>query len=221
MRLLDLFCGAGGAAVGYQRAGFDEIVGVDIEPQKNYPFEFVQADAMTYSLDGFDAIHASPPCQAYSHAAARWRVIGDSSYPALLEATRQRLAACGTPYIIENVVAAPMPGSVTLCGLMFGLRVLRHRQFWSSEPLSAPAHQPHEQPIWGDHYRIEGQRVRRSVYVTVAGHGGNSSTYRLKDWSEAMGIDWMTRAELIESIPPAYTEHLGRLLLQPLTARML
>ena len=91
MRLLDLFCGAGGAAMGYHRAGFDEIVGVDIKPQPRYPFEFVQADAMTYPLDGFDAIHASPPCQAYSVGSARWRASGEREYPDLLAATRDRL----------------------------------------------------------------------------------------------------------------------------------
>ena len=217
MRLLDLFCGAGGAAVGYHRAGFDEIVGVDIEPQPNYPFEFVQADAMTYPLDGFDLIHASPPCQAFSWSASRWK----REHPELVASTRDRLLASSTPYIIENVIGAPLLGPTMLCGLMFNLNVLRHRLFESSEVLLPPGHQSHAPPIWRDDLNDGSHRVRRSAYVTVAGQGGQSASYKFADWKEAMGIDWMTKKELTQAIPPAYTEYLGAQILSPLTARML
>ena len=113
MRLLDLFCGAGGAAMGYHRAGF-EVVGIDIAPQPNYPFEFVQADAMEFPLDGFDAIHASPPCQAYT-------ALATGKHPRLIEPMRERLASSGVPWVIENVVGAPLRQPVLLCGSMFGL----------------------------------------------------------------------------------------------------
>jgi DNA (cytosine-5)-methyltransferase 1 len=101
-RLLDLFCGAGGCSVGYHRAGF-EVVGVDINPQPNYPYEFHQADAMTYPLDGFDAIHASPPCQAHSAMSVMWNA---REHPDLVAATRARLVATGLPYVIENVASS-------------------------------------------------------------------------------------------------------------------
>jgi DNA (cytosine-5)-methyltransferase 1 len=125
-RLLDLFCGAGGAAVGYHRAGFD-IVGVDIHPQPRYPYEFHQADAMTWPLDGYDAIHASPPCQLYSIST----VMHDrSQYPDLLDATRTRLMATGAVYVIENVPGAPLRNWVQVCGSGLGMvRIRRHRRF--------------------------------------------------------------------------------------------
>src|SRR5688500_4187308 len=117
MRLLDLFCGAGGCSEGYHRAGF-EVVGVDLKAQKNYPFEFIQADALDYPLDGFDVIHASPPCQAYS---VLRRANPDAEYADLIEPTRAKLQASGLPWIIENVPGAPLAQSITLCGSMFGL----------------------------------------------------------------------------------------------------
>src|SRR5574337_20985 len=124
-RLLDLFCCAGGCAMGYHRAGFD-VVGVDINPQQRYPFEFHQADAMTFDLSGFDAIHASPPCQAYTVLGGREDL---SHYPDLVDAVRERLQASGKPWIIENVPGAPLRDPITLCGAMFGLRRYRHRLF--------------------------------------------------------------------------------------------
>ena len=129
MRLLDLFCGAGGASKGYADAGFDDIVGVDNKPQPHYPFEFVLADAMTYPLEGFDAIHASPPCQGYSIMRnLPW--LRDKVYPLLIEPTLERLAAAGVPYVIENVMGARyvLDGN-WLCGGMFGLPFYRHRVF--------------------------------------------------------------------------------------------
>ena len=208
-RLLDLFCGAGGAAMGYHRAGFDEIVGVDIKPQPHYPFEFVQADAMTFDLSGFDAIHASPPCQAYiqrnKNLATKW--------PKLIEPVRQRLAETGLPYVIENVPGAPLDASLTLCGTMFGLLVLRHRIFETNwRPTECAPHCNH----WGT--------VAAGDFAAVYAFGGKGHRGRDADgnkirgaksaagpdWSEAMGIDWMTKRELAEAIPPAYTEFIGR-----------
>jgi DNA (cytosine-5)-methyltransferase 1 len=190
-RLLDLFCGAGGAAMGYARAGF-EVVGVDIVPQPRYPFPFMQADAMTFSFQGFDAVHASPPCQAYSRC-QRFLKRRDA-YPDLLPRVRERLSSCGVPWILENVVGAPMPAALVLCGTMFGLNVLRHRLFESSHVLFAPsgcAHRGVTQEYGG-------------TYVCVAGN-----MFRLEDARHAMGIEWMTSKELSQAIPPAYTSWLG------------
>src|ERR1700737_2665900 len=132
-RLLDLFCGAGGAAAGYAMVGF-EVRGVDIQPQPRYPYRFVQADALDYPLDDFDVVHASPPCQLYSVTHALWR----RDYPDLLSVMRTWLWASGKPFVLENVVGAPLPGSLLLCGTMFGLGVLRHRLFESNVLLFAP-----------------------------------------------------------------------------------
>lgn len=197
MRLLDLFCGAGGAAVGYSRAGFD-VVGVDCQPQPRYPFEFHQADAMTYPLDGFDVIHASPPCQRYTWAAARWRN-ETNDYPDLLGATRARLR--GRRFVIENVIGAGviLPLAFTLCGSMFGLGVKRHRLFECSDLIWVPDHPPCT--------IATAEWTRR---CTVAGHGGDGPHYSFDVWQQSMGIDWMTRAELTQAIPPAYTEYIGR-----------
>lgn len=198
-RLLDLFCGAGGAAVGYHRAGF-EVIGVDIAKQPRYPFRFVQSDALEYFAGhwaDFDAVHASPPCQKYSWSARRW---SDVERPDLLEPTRQLLSGVGMPWVIENVIGAPMKYSAVLCGTMFGLRVLRHRMFESNVFIWEPIHPRHRGTIGG------GQ------YVTVAGHGGNNAKGHggRKAKQEAMGIDWMNDHELNEAIPPAYTEYIGR-----------
>lgn len=131
-KLLDLCCKAGGAAVGYYRAGFDEIVGVDIEPQPRYPFEFVQDDAFGFLVKHgreFDVIHASPPCKAFS--AARRRNHHASKHPDLLTPMLDLLHSVGRPYVVENVYGSPLPRpSIMLCGLMFGLKVLRHRFFF-------------------------------------------------------------------------------------------
>lgn len=214
LRLLDLFCGAGGAAMGYHRAGFDEIIGVDIKPQPRYPFEFVQADAMTFPLDGFDAIHASPPCQDY--AVTRSIPGRDSTlYPRLIEPVRSALRATGRPYIIENPPPAPLIDPLLLCGTMFGLRTRRHRLFETEPPIYfRPASCNHSGRV-----KIAGKGKRLAYYitdaaesmVTVAGH-----LFSLKAGSDAMGIHWMQRDELAEAIPPAYTEYVGRALIQHL-----
>jgi DNA (cytosine-5)-methyltransferase 1 len=205
-RLLDLFCGAGGAAMGYHRAGFD-VFGVDNRPQPRYPFEFVQADATTYPLGGFDAIHASPPCQSYSVTASLHTV----TYPRLIEPVRERLRSAGLPYVIENVPGAPLLNPMRLCGSSFGLGVRRHRLFETSftvgfVPPCAHYLQPAPVDVTGTGASRLGKRLD--------GGGGNSRKPRnLAHAREAMGIDWMNRVELAESIPPAYTEYIGAQLL--------
>ncbi len=215
-RLLDLFCCAGGAGVGYHRAGF-EVIGVDIKPQPNYPYLFVQADALTLSpefLAQFDAIHASPPCQSYSDLAKR---NGNAdSWPRLVEPIRDILISTGLPYIIENVEGAPLIDPVVLCGTMFtGLRVLRHRLFETNFPLSAPPHGIHPKVHTFDKRKSHYGKTNDMVdFVQVTG-GGNSSVAAARD---AMGIEWMTKNELNEAIPPAYTEYIGEALIEHLVA---
>lgn len=210
-RLLDLFCGAGGAAMGYHRAGF-EVVGVDIKPQPHYPFEFHQGDAMTWPLDGFDAIHASPPCQAYSVAN---NIHQRTDHPDLLPETRDRLMAAGVPWVMENVPGSPMLNFVTVCGLSLGLNVKRHRQFESSEYILVPPCPPGHP---GDWLLVFGHTVLERGHVSGIAKGGGPVIRRKHTTTargrEAMGIDWMNRDELSESIPPAYTEHIGRQLLE-------
>lgn len=191
--------------MGYHRAGFD-VVGVDIKPQPRYPFEFHQGDAMTWPLDGFDAIHASPPCQAYSVATLFHRGRRDQ-HPDLVPATRERLHRARVPYAIENVMGAPLQNAVMLCGTMFPgqLKVYRHRLFesWPAIYFPPAAHNPHV------HRPTEvGRRVAEHGWMTVAGHFSSAEAA-----GKAMGIDWMTRDELAQAIPPAYTEFIGRQLL--------
>ena len=204
--LLDLFCGAGGAAVGYHRAGFD-VVGVDINPQPHYPFEFIQADALTFPLDGFDAIHASPPCQAYSVMAHYTK----GEYPRLINPIRVRFVSSGLPWVVENVVGAPLIAPIRLCGSSFGLGVRRHRLFEMSEPpalVPTCSHYHHPAPI-----DVTGTGGLGSRPRTAPGGGKSRKPRTLAEAREAMGIDWMTRAELSEAIPPAYTEWIGRQLM--------
>ena len=203
MRLLDLFCGAGGAAVGYHRAGFDQIVGVDIKPQPRYPFEFVQADAMTYPLEGFDAIHASPPCQSYSRAMRHLA----APQPKLVEATLGRLA--GHVYVVENVPGVTLPTAIILCGSAFGLRVHRHRYFEVSLPMFSPGCVHGKKPAMNPH-NVKG----RALIVEEFGRIGNERV-----WADAMGVGWMNQHEAREAIPPAYTEYIGRALLAVLNER--
>lgn len=209
-RLLDLFCCAGGAAVGYDRAGF-EVVGVDIDPQPNYPFEFHQADALTFSLKGFDVVHASPPCQAFSDLQRRT----GRSYPELIVPTRARISHL--PYVIENVEGAPLVNPVVLCGTMSPpLRVLRHRLFESNVSLVAPSWHPRH-PLVFTHDKRKGHHGKLNQddsFVQVTG-GGNCSIANARD---AMGIDWMSKAEINESIPPSYTQYVGWQLMAALRA---
>lgn len=210
MRLLDLYCAAGGAAMGYSRAGFTEIVGVDIKPQPHYPFQFIQADALDFVSSfgaGFDAIHASPPCQGYLQSGMIHKA-KKATYPKLVPQTREALIRTGRPWVIENVPGAPMVPTFTLCGSMFGLGVKRHRHFEAPRLFGLhPQSCDHSQPITG-------------VYGHCHGKGGawrKGSRPMLCSskavWAREMGIDWMTAAELTQAIPPAYTEFIGRQLL--------
>ncbi len=218
-RLLDLFCGAGGCSAGYHRAGFD-VVGVDINPQPHYPFEFHQADAMTFPLNGFDVIHASPPCQAYS----RSRNMGEQSgknAPKLIEAVRRRLQLTTMPWIIENVEGAPLNdfplfGShrIMICGAAFGLGtcgfdLMRHRLFESN-------------------ITLKGKKCchQRGKTIGVYGNGTNlfhrnkfGRCVKNSELREAMGIDWMNRKELSQAIPPAYCEFIGKQLIKIMEGR--
>jgi DNA (cytosine-5)-methyltransferase 1 len=202
-RLLDLFCGAGGAAVGYRRAGFD-VVGVDIAPQPRYPFEFHQGDALHYLAEHwaeFDAIHASPPCQRFSAMSTCRPGLADE-YPDLIAATRGLSALTGLPYVLENVPGSPLRPDATLCGHMFGLKLYRHRIFESNAPIAQPEHPEHVTP------GSKAGHWRPGQIISVSGHCSPISLARA-----AMGIDWMRRSELVESIPPAFTEHIGGALL--------
>lgn len=210
-KIADLCCKAGGAGVGYHRAGFD-VVGFDIQPQLNYPFEFIQADALEIDLSEFDVIHASPPCQKYSVSSSRWRNKG-YEYPDIIEPIRKKLIESGKPYIIENVIGAPLINPIVLCGAMFNLNVIRHRLFESNIKLEVPEHPAHKPPIIRPHKNNPDKMVKRSVYCSVAGHGGHGDSFKFDDWKEAMKIDWMTKLELTQAIPPAYTEYLGKQLL--------
>lgn len=218
-RILDLFCGAGGAAVGYARAGFD-VVGVDIEPQPRYPFEFWNEDAIAllgggvpryYDGSPFDAVHASPPCQfatAYRH---RKGVAVDA--PNLIPATREGLAATGLPYVIENVEPARpwLRDPIRLCGSSFGLDVRRHRLFESNVSLIARGCDHGWQTARFAH-ATNRTNLRRTVEVGVW-------RIPLDVQQQAMGVDWMTLPELSQAIPPAYCEFIGGQLLAALPAR--
>lgn len=208
-RLLDLYCAAGGAGMGYHRAGFD-VVGVGINPQPHFPFEFIQGDCLGLGLDflrSFDAIHASPPCQHYS-AAARFH--GNSSdHPDLVAPTRDMLVAAGLPWIIENVEGAPIRADVMLCGSMFGLRLVKHRFFELSFPFFALM-----PPC--DH---------ADVYDPWHGAGRSAAKFRQAQdtpWIPAQGGSGRARGvtgDVFNAIPPAYTEFLGRKMLAHIQLR--
>ena len=205
--LLDLFCGAGGAATGYHRAGFN-IIGIDINPQPNYPFEFIQADALKIDLPGCDVIHASPPCQNYCWSTSQSRAKG-KTYPNLIAATRKLLIDSGKYYIIENVPNAPLRNPTYLEGPMFGLGVIRRRYFETNWWLPQPSYIKHKKPIRQLHKTLH-YMIQKSAYCSVAGNGADGWSCRVADWRVAMGIDWMTREEIKQAIPPKYTEYIGR-----------
>jgi len=216
-RLLDLFCGGGGCSVGYSRAGF-EVIGVDLRPMPNFPFEFHQSDALEFLAQHgheFDAIHASPPCQRHSAMSACRPGLADE-YPDLIAPTRHLLDLAGLPYVIENVAGAPLASGddlfgshgVELCGVMFSLPLYRHRLFETSFPITQPSHPNHAIPA------SKAGHWRPGTVISVS---GNCSPIALA--RAAMGIDWMTRDELGESIPPAYTEHIGHQLLAHITRK--
>jgi DNA (cytosine-5)-methyltransferase 1 len=225
-KLLDLFCCAGGAGMGYSRAGFD-VVGVDLDRQLNYPFAFRQDDALQamrdllsgawlrfregdeilkLTLSDFDAIHASPPCQGYTALKA----VHGNEWPLLIEPVRELLDQTGLPYVIENVQGAPVRRDLTLCGEMFWLKVIRHRFFelggWTA---TQPAHVPHRGRVAGWRHG----KFYDGPYFAVYGNGGGKGT--VAQWQDALGIDWTTdRRELAEAIPPMYTEFIGAQLIK-------
>lgn len=195
MKLLDLFCGAGGASMGYHRAGFD-VVGVDLRRERSYPFGFTRSDAMDFPLDGYDLIHASPPCQIFSKA----QRLMEKDHIDFVAGIRQRLVDSGIPYVIENVVGAPLVDPILLCGSMFDLLTYRHRLFETSFKIAAPAHPKHTRrqtkmgraPIEGEAIHVVGNFIG----VEYA--------------KKAMDIDWMSRRQIAQAIPPAYSEYIGR-----------
>lgn len=212
MTVLDLFCGGGGASIGMLRAGASWITGVDIENQLEYPLWFFHADALNLPVDylkRFDFIWASPPCQAYSFAAARWRNSG-KEWPDLVGRTRGMLLESGVPFVMENTPGAPLRKDLRLCGEMFGLKVIRHRIF---EIEGFDCAQP-------EHIKHTGM-VKDGHYVTVAGNGGDYAGHnfcklndlpvasQLKTWQYAMGIDWIANKKTLrEAVPPAYSEYI-------------
>lgn len=223
MRALDLFCGAGGVSMGLHRAGFD-VVGVDLSPQPQYPFAFVQADALAppVRLADFDFIWASPPCQAYTMMQALNTRGPKREHPKLVEPVREMLRASGVPYCIENVPGAPMKGAFTLCGSMFGLGVRRHRLFEASFFVFTPPCQHGEGypvPVWGDGRpsRQEVRKARRAlaVYGDHPQRPGDKTqrvnrARTLREGQIAMGIDWMDWRPLTQAIPPAYSEYIAK-----------
>lgn len=212
MRVLDLYCGAGGASAGYAQAGL-EVVGVDIKPQKRYPFEFIQSDAIEYLTKHgheYDLVHTSPPCQVHSKMTKQH---GENDHAELIHPTRNILLQIGVPYVIENVEGAPLLNPTLLCGDMFALgcrydgtfrRLRRHRLFETTFPVEQMPHYKHV-----------------GLAVGVYGQPGGSSKrdgLRFPDtagWREAMQIDWMTADQMAQAIPPAYTKFIGEEFLNP------
>lgn len=206
-KLLDLYCGAGGAAKGYQLAGF-HVTGVDINPQPRYPFEFYQGDALAYvAAHGheFDAIHASPPCEGHSRLTP---ISHKENYPDLIPATRFWLRTIGVPYVIENVpdAAIHLRSPLLLCGSMFGLSVFRHRYFECS---------------WGLEFSpVSCRHDYKPVYISGSKMvDGKKWEFPVQQCRDAADIQWMTRAEIDKAIPPAYTEFIGRQLMRVLDNR--
>lgn len=200
--LLDLCCGAGGAAMGYHQAGFD-IVGVDQIPQPSFPFTFVQANMFDYlentSLDRFSIIHCSPPCPGYSLATGFHPEARDN-HPRLVEDVRARFQASGLPYVIENVPGSPVVKSIMLCGAMFGLQTYRHRYFESNIFLFQPHHPKHLVKA-----ARPGAIAKDNEFWCIGGHFGQKD-----EAQKAMGITWMTRQkEIANAIPPAYSHYIG------------
>lgn len=214
MKLLDLYCKAGGASVGYKQAGFDEVVGVDIKKQKRYPYEFIQADALEVLNDvnflrKFDVIHASPPCQTHSATRHLRNAQGKSTDKVdLIPQTREALIKWtsendGGYYVIENVPGAPLIEPIQICGSYFGLKVRRHRLFESNFKLNGTTcnHKEQGRPVG----------IYGSMRDEIPGGGHTAKT--IEQAREAMGIDWMIWGELVEAIPPAYSNWIGKQIL--------
>jgi len=206
MKILDLFCGAGGASMGLHRAfPSAHIVGVDINPQPRYPFDFVQDDAMQFPLGNYDFFWASPPCQAHS----RLRGIDGRLYDDFIRPIRIRFDAeiiTGVPKVIENVVGAPLIDPVMLCGSMFpGLGVWRHRIFEVNFPVHQPECRHNKVPLPIDVTGTGGPCLTR----TTPGGGIHRKPQNMAQAKKVMGIDWMIRREITQAIPPAYSEYIG------------
>lgn len=217
-RLLDLYCGAGGAARGYADAGF-EVIGVDNKPQRNYPYEFHRGDALEYLLNNsgsFNVVHTSPPCQ-FGAGIKNLSRARNGRYPEhinLIPLTRERLKwwkglHSDRFYIIENVSGARkhLVNPIQLCGAYFDLKVYRHRYFECNFKVEQPPHYPHN-----DKTPSAGNGKSPKGFISVCGTGGikgMTAPEIIAYWSYAMGIDWMTRAELAQAIPPKFTEYIG------------
>ena len=219
MKLLDLFCGVGGASVGYAQAGF-EVHGVDIKHGKRYPFTYLRADVLDIFKDvafinQFDVIHASPPCQTHSITKhLRNAQGGSTSKLDLIPETRAALIASGKPYVIENVVGSPLIDPIQLCGSSFGLKVRRHRLFESNMDLKGSIcdHKTQGKPIgvygsMGD--QPQGLNKANGKYV----YGGQVAR-TIQEAQNAMGMDWGIWSEIKEAIPPAFTKYLGHQLIR-------
>jgi DNA (cytosine-5)-methyltransferase 1 len=207
MILLDLFSGAGGAAMGYNLAGF-EVIGVDVTPQPHFPFQFMKGDALDVlvrcDLRGIDVIHASPPCQHYSKM-SNCRPGLSEDYPDLIGPVRELLQASGKPYIIENVEGSPLRNPTMLCGWAFGRDIYRHRFFESNVPLQAPRHRRH------DTRASRAGHWEPGTFISISGHCGPVALAR-----KEMEMDWTTIDELVEAVPPYYTEYLGHQVMKAL-----
>jgi len=200
MRILDLFCCAGGAGYGYHQAGYT-VVGVDIDCQPRYPFQFYQADALDYLArrgHEFDLIHASPPCQKYS----RLNNLHKNEYPDLVEKTRRLLVATGKPYVIENVPGAPLHSPLLLCGTMFGIKTLRHRLFETEPKIYFPPGQC--QHTGRTARKGEQSKLANCDYITITGHN-----FLVEEARAIYGTPWMTQYELAQAVPPQYTKWIG------------
>lgn len=208
MKVLDLFCGVGGATRGYQFAGHN-VTGIDLADQPEYCGDaFTQHDALAVPISWmqeFDFIHASPPCPAYSTLTKGTNQrYGESPHPKLIPYVRSMLNVVGVPYVIENTRSAPIRPDLTLCGEMFGLEVIRHRdfEFGNGAKFVVPKHKKHRGKVMGMRHGT----LVHGPYYPVHGHGyGN-----VRDWQRAMGIDWTyTKASIADAIPPAYTRYIG------------
>jgi len=208
MKLLDLYCCGGGAGFGYEQAGF-EVTGIDIEPQPKHRGKFIQADAIEYLKSNwhkFDAVHASPPCQAYSIASMQFRQAG-KEYVDLIAITRKELISTGLPYVIENVPGSPLLTPIELCGSMFGMRTYRHRLFESNIKLIAPPHPKHEALN-----TKMGRKPKDGEFIQYVGHFSGVGIVQ-----EMTGLHWLGQYELAQSIPPQYTKFIGEQIIKYLT----